>query len=164
MTKSETSGTRAVGILLVCLIVLVGVGGCSGTKRPSPVKITDYRAAPASRETVELSVSRREFVASVDRTKANDRLRLVPVFRRESGGRAALPEYRLFDVGRDSPYALIGLSTADILVAADDYLVYEPEGFRRYVKLLGNEKAVSVEVVRDGRPILLRTTFIDEPG
>jgi len=164
MTMVGISGVRTVSGFAFLVALSVGLGGCSGANRPSPVKIDELRQAPVSRETVELAVPRREFAAAVDRTKANDRLRLVPVFRRESGGRGMLPEYRLFDVGRDTPYALIGLATADILVAADEYLVYEPEGFRRYVKLLGNEKSVSIEVVRDGRPLLLKTTFIDEQG
>lgn len=152
------------GFLLVAVLVLGGLVGCSGTKGPSPAKLSELRATPSSRETIERSVPRAAFVAAVDRVKGSDRLRLVPVFRREGAGRATTPEYRLFDVGRDSPYALLGLATADVLLAVDDYVVYQPEGFRSYVSLLGGSASVSLEVVRDGRPLLIRTVFVDNQG
>ena len=94
----------------------------------------------------------------MERVQSADRLRLVPVFRRETAG-GGIPEYRLFDVGQDTPYGLLGLQTADVLVAANEYLIYDPDGFRKYIKLLGAESAVSLEVIRGGRSMLLRTTF-----
>jgi hypothetical protein len=156
MTRSEMRVFQ-----LAFLIAVSGLIGCSFSQAPSATKISDVRAvAPTNRETVQRTVARRDFQAAVDRSVAGDRLRLVPVFRRETAG-GGIPEYRLFDVGSGTPYALLGLQTADILIAANDYLVYEPEGFRKYVKLLGAESTVSLEVVRSGKATLLVTTLTD---
>lgn len=142
----------------VILGAVFGVG-CSMSPAPSATKISEFRTtSPVNRETIELTVARRDFQAAVERTQAADRLRIVPVFRRETAG-GGIPEYRLFEVGNDTPYGLLGLQTADVLVAANEYLIYDPEGFRRYVKLLGAEEVVSIEVVRAGKSMLLRTTF-----
>lgn len=147
---------------LVQLVVLFGAVcslGCSMKPRPSATKISEFRSTiPVNRDTVELTVARQDFQAAVERTQHDDRLRIVPVFRRERAG-GGIPEYRLFDVGQGTPYGLLGLQTADILVAANDYLIYDPEGFRKYVKLLGRESVVSIEVIRGGRSMLLRSTF-----
>ena len=159
MTVNHGVVSRCARGVLVLAVVLMA--GCWGAAPPSPTKITEFRPVPETRETLERTVARGEYAAAVDRSKAADRLRIVPVFRRETAGSGALPEYRLFDVGANTPYAFLGLETADILVAANDYVIYEPEGFRRYVKLLGGEKEVSIEVVRGGKPTLLRTTFAE---
>jgi type II secretory pathway component PulC len=154
---SKIQGVLAAGFCGVAIFL----SGCSMSSAPSATKISEYRGGePTNRETIERAVMRRDFQAAVERSQGADRLRLVPVFRRETAG-GGIPEYRLFDVGANTPYALLGLQTADILVAANDYLIYEPEGFRRYVRLLGGESAVTLEVVRSGKPTLLRTTFTE---
>jgi type II secretory pathway component PulC len=68
--------------------------------------------------------------------------------------------YRLFDVHDDSAYALLGLQTSDIIVAADRYLIKRPEQFPAFIGLLAGADEATIEIRRGGEGRLLKYSFL----
>jgi type II secretory pathway component PulC len=85
-------------------------------------------------------------------------IRLVPVFQSVSSTDSY--EYRVFDINQDGVYALLGLENADIIVAANRYLIRNPAQFPSFVQLLAAENEAQIEIRRDGEARLHKYSFI----
>jgi type II secretory pathway component PulC len=85
-------------------------------------------------------------------------VRLVPVYQSVSSTQTY--EYRLFDVSPDGVYGLLGLENSDIIVAADRYLLKNPNQFPAFVRLLSNENEATIEIRRGGEGRLLKYSFV----
>jgi type II secretory pathway component PulC len=88
---------------------------------------------------------------------------MVTVFRgpRDAGGGGNLPEYRLFDIRSQSVYDLLGIQSADVLVAAHGFIVYDPNSFPTYaLSFISQVEKPSIEIKRAGVPMLLNYEFV----
>ena len=68
------------------------------------------------------------------------KVRLVPTLQNDSGVLQGPPEYRVFEVKKGSVYDALGLQNADILVAADDYIIRSTIVFTEFVKLIPSRR------------------------
>ena len=107
------------------------------------------------------SIQRKDLQDALVRQGVNS-IRLVPVFENLSVTQSY--SYRLFDVHEDSAYALLGLQTSDVVVAADRYLIKRPDQFPAFVSLLANMDEASIEIRRGGESKLFKYNFIPAIG
>jgi hypothetical protein len=149
-------------------IALIGVctlmSGCSLFSDPfgsDGTKISTLRPKHPGTKTVALDLSRAEYEKALDSGSKNE-IRLIQVFSKEGGANAA-PEYRFFGIKKGSVYDLMGLQSLDILVAASDYVVPGGDLFWQYLQLLRNHETGSVEIRRDGVPMVF-TYSLRGPG
>jgi len=146
--------------LFAALMVLV-VSGC-GVSRPSePKYIDDIRPVPPPLKVVTYSIQRRDLQEALGSAKDNA-VRLVPVYQSVSSRQSY--EYRIFDVKPESAYALLGLESSDIIVAADRFLVKRPEQFPAFVQLMTGLDNATVEIRRGGESRLFKYSFIPSLG
>ena len=117
------------------------------------------QADPLSR-VVEVLVDRGRLIEVTDRDPELNRIRLIKTFTRasEQGG-DNYPKYRMFDIQPNGVYSLLGLRSADTLLAAHDYVVQSPNTFVEYVRLLRNEKESRIQILRHNEPIVLHITI-----
>lgn len=152
--RIQLFGALAAG-LLGCARLSGGPAGAEADK----YLITNMRPAPPpDLRTVSVTVERSELQKALGRTDLHGRVRLVPILRPESE-KIPYPEYRLFDVREGSAYALLGLQNADVLVAADGYVLKDPQTFPIFVQLLRGQPGGKIEIVRGGEPILMEYRF-----
>lgn len=146
--------------LLVCLTI-VAFSACS-MKPPAieAVKLSSVRSAPDGVKEVPLVIKRSALSTALEASSGTQNLRLVPLLVRASQGDVPA-EYRIFDIRPGSVGALLGLSNADILVSANDYIVRAPSQFYMYLQALKGEKSAQIEVRRAGKPLLLKYTFTE---
>lgn len=133
--------------------------GCQ-LHRHSPTVLSSVRPRVSNIETIQLEISRKEYAEILKDQTSIRRLRVIPIV---VGGKneGVIPEYRLFDVmPSGAPYKL-GLRSTDILVAANDFIIYEPEKFKAYLMLLAREKEATIEIRRGANPMLFRYKFVD---
>jgi len=141
--------------------VLVSAGGCFSSVPEAPQTLSSLRQGAVHSRLVEIEIPKSRYLTALSRGNSLAGIRIVQVYRRESMPSGGLPEYRLFDIDPLSPYALLGLKTADILLATNDYLIYNPEAFRLAVGQLHRESEAWIDLVRDGEPIQLRYRFTE---
>lgn len=139
-------------LLLTALVI-----GCHRQPR-LPTQLSSVRPPPPNSRTMELVVPREEYLARLRDPSMIGRMRVVPMTTRadESGG---IPEYRLFGIREESPAYLLGLRNADILVSANDFIIYDPQKFKGYLVLLQNQTEAQIEIRRGGDPIIFQYTF-----
>lgn len=146
---------------LFAFLFLVGFTGCAALSKVGgsgdSIRIEELRPTPIGRIQQEKAIDRTELVEKLRTGGSRNTVRLVEVFRR--GTPPPYPEHRFFDVQPGSVYALLGLESADILVAADGYVVKDPETFWAYLNLLPKLESGSIEINRLGAPILLKYTI-----
>ena len=111
-------------VLVCCLLA-----GCSMGKNLSAVRFSEQGGVGTQR-VEDVQVSRKKFQSALTQGAGVNDVRLVEIFRREG---QPFPQYHLFDIRKGGPYELLKLEDGDILLAANDYVVYEPTGFRTYV-------------------------------
>lgn len=136
--------------LISALFLCILISGCF-SKAPQPTLLSSVRPQPSNIITKTVIVSRPALEQALQ--KEGSSFRLIKVFRREAP--TGLPEYRVFGIQRSSSYELIGLQNADILIAANDYIIYNPQGFSDFMKFLAKNDGGQVEVLRGQQPILL---------
>ena len=142
-------------LLIAATVILPG---CIRPQAPEPVV---YSQTPGGKvqSTVELSIPRKKLQKALTRGSEANEIRLVQVFRRED---QPLPQYRLFSVQHGSIYDLLGLQETDILLAADDHVVFEPAAFRTFVvQYLPTQNDASITLMRDGVAMLYRYHITD---
>jgi general secretion pathway protein C len=83
-------------------------------------------------------------------------VRLVELLRGKDELVAGYPEYRIFGIRPDSVYSLLGLENADVIIAANGYIIDSPGKFPKYVSLLSEEKGGEVIIRRGGELLELR--------
>ena len=146
---------------LICLSLV----GCTtfNLKSDEPrgsVLLSNMRGGdPKELEIEKVTFSRKELAQAAAHPETA-KVRLVRLTRPGSSD-GAPPEFSLFDVHENSAPYLIGLRSADILTAAHGYVVYTPQQFGSYLRLLPKENTGSIEVNREGRPIRFEITVID---
>lgn len=147
-----------VGLGVVCFsLASVALSGCSASKVREPRVIDDVRPIPPVLKVSSFAIQRRDLQEALTRIKENP-IRLVPVFQSVSPGDSY--EYKIFDIGPNGVYALLGLENGDILVAANRYLIKSPPQFPAFVQLLANEKEATIEIRRGGESRLHKYSFI----
>lgn len=148
----------------LCVVVLtVAVSACvTGTAHRGDLpsrKIDDLRLAKPELKVVTRRVPRDRYLQAVENQTTLRSIRLVPLLKNAAGG-ASIPEYRVFDIQPDSAYTLLGLENADILVAAEGFVVLEPEIFPQYVALLREQQNARIEIRRANQPLVLDVQFV----
>ncbi len=148
-------------IALSLAVVGMLVGGCASSSLREPRFIDDIRPVPPPMKVLHYSIQRKDLQDALVRQGVNS-IRLVPVFENLSVTQSY--SYRLFDVHEDSAYALLGLQTSDVVVAADRYLIKRPDQFPAFVSLLANMDEASIEIRRGGESKLFKYNFIPAIG
>lgn len=145
-------------VLFMALCVLCSCAPSTDVDEPrTPTQRPHNQAA----RVISIQVPRAEYAAAVRNIDMLRRLRLVEVVASEEVGRSIFPEYRLFNIEPKGPYALLGLVEGDILVSANDYVLNDPERFRRYVQVLMRESGETfIEIRRQGEELILRFVFV----
>lgn len=147
---------------LILVISAFLFSGCStfsfGREEPKgAVLVNQMRGGePNDLEVQELqfsSASLKEAVAH----PGTSRMRLVQITR--PGNLQSLPEYRMFDVKPMSAPYVIGMRDADVLVAAHGYAIFSPQQFGKYLGVLPYQDNGSIEIRRNGKPILFKLTI-----
>lgn len=105
-----------------------------------------------------MKISRAEYTKALQNQKALQRLRMVPLLRSAKFA-TGIPEYRLFDVEPGSAADVLGLKNSDVLIAVDDFILYDSQKFKSYLMLLQNEQSSNLEVQRESKPILFKYVF-----
>lgn len=149
----------------LCLGILICLIGCSTFKLKSEepkgsVLIANMRGGDPKELEIERVTFTRKDLAQAAAHPETAKVRLVRLTRPGSSD-GAPPEFRLFDVHENSAPYIIGLRSADILVAAHGYVVYTPQQFGSYLRLLPKENTGSIEVNREGRPIRFEITIVE---
>ena len=146
------------GFFVVCALVLgLSISGCSSTSLKEPRFIDDIRPVPPPLRVIHLSIQRRDLQEALTRQGENA-IRLVPVF--DNIAVKQTYSYRLFDVRENSAYALLGLQSSDVVVAADRYLIKRPDQFPAFVSLLAGADQATIEIRRRGEGRLLKYNFL----
>lgn len=127
-------------------------------KIPLQTNINLIRPTPDHIKTINIEIPVDSYKDALKDQDLVRRVRLVPILQRE-GQKNSIPEYRLFSITPDGPAGMVGLQNADILVAANDYVIYEPEKFKAYLNLLATEKDASIEIRREEQPVKLSIHF-----
>ena len=147
--------------VLALILLFSGLIGCSGSSISEGVKLSSIRTPDPNRKPIEMKISRAALRSAVADLGTLNRARLVEVFFREQEVGGSPPEYRMFDIAPGSAYDILGLKNADVLVAADDYIVPSAPVFRTYVSLLPTQRDGSIEIRRMGQSMLFHYNFVD---
>lgn len=139
------------------VFVALSIAACSSTAINEPRLIDDIRPIAPPLKVMHLSIQRRDLQDALSRQGDNS-IRLVPVF--DNIAVKQTYSYRLFDVHENSVYALLGLQSSDVVVAADRYLIKRPELFPAFVGLLLSADQATIEIRRGGEARLLKYSFI----
>lgn len=148
---------RSVALVGLFSGVMLALSGCGPTAPKAPRFIDDVRPIPPSLKVISYTIQRRSLQDALTRIRENP-IRLVPVFQSVSSTDSY--EYRVFDINQDGVYALLGLENADIIVAANRYLIRNPAQFPSFVQLLAAENEAQIEIRRDGEARLHKYSFI----
>jgi type II secretory pathway component PulC len=148
---------RQIVLYVVSLVVVLGFQGCFSPAVKSPKFIDEVRPIPPALRVITYTIQRRDLQGALTKISENP-IRLVPVFQTVSSVESY--EYRIFDITRDSVYGLLGLENADIIVAANRYLVKNPAQFPAFVQLLARENEATIEIRRGGEARLHKYTFV----
>jgi type II secretory pathway component PulC len=130
---------------------------CSASSLREPKFIDDIRPVPPPLKVVHYSIQRKDLQDSLTR-QGDNAIRLVPVF--DSVSVKESYSYRLFDVHETSAYALLGLQTSDVVIAADRYLIKRPEQFPAFIGLLAGMDEATIEIRRGGEGRLFKYSFL----
>jgi type II secretory pathway component PulC len=140
---------------------MVFASGCFLYARPrGAVKLSDVRPVPESRTEKQMTLSAEALLEALAKGNQINRIRIVPIFYRSSQIGESYPEYRLFEIQNGSIYERVGLRNGDVLVAADDYVVFTPDQFREYMRVFPRLENPSMEITRDGKPLLFKYTIV----
>jgi len=134
----------------------------SGESTPEgAVQIDTLRGStPPERNTQIIPIRLEDLRRAQSNTDIN-RLRILKITMaaNEAASQDPIPQYRIFDVREDSVGELLGIENADVLVAANGYIVYHPDQFMRYLASLPISTGTFIEIRREGRPLLLKYEF-----
>ena len=135
--------------------------GCATLRDPSQqgdaVKISAIRPPYPGTKVVKRSFEKSDYEKALDSGSRNE-IRLIQVFAQDNSIKGPR-EFRFFDIREGSVYDFLGLKSLDILVAANDFVVPGAEFFWQYLQLLRYEDKASIEVRRDGVPMVFEYTF-----
>lgn len=152
---------RAICIVVSILGITVLGSACSGQQTTTVDPLSKSRSLPPGTRQIKKSISRKEYWQAIEKGGDINRARLVEVFHRDRDP-GVRPEYRLFDIREGSVYDLIGLKPLDILISANDYSVPSGSHFWQYLQLLRFANDATVEINRDGRPMVFNYSFVND--
>jgi type II secretory pathway component PulC len=141
-------------ILLFCALALLS--GCSARDAQGPVLLSSVRQPSALRSEDVITIPRTQVIEVLDSKRSINFIRLVQIFARHPEPSRVLPQYRMFNIRPGSIGDLLGLENGDILVAANDYVVFDPNKFQQYLELFRIEKDPFIEIIREGKPMVFR--------
>jgi type II secretory pathway component PulC len=150
----ETEQTLMTRVLFFCALTLLS--GCVARDSTGPVLLSSVRQPSALRTEDVITLPRSQVVEVLDSKRSINFIRLVQIFARHPEPSRVLPQYRMFNIRPGSIGDLLGFQNGDILVAANDYVVFDPNKFQQYLELFRIEKDPFIEIIRDGRPIVYR--------
>lgn len=157
-------GRRLCGRLYSALLgVVLTLSGCSLKPPWSQEELAagKSRKLPAEIAKKELTIPRAELVKRLRERGTADGVRLIRTMRGQSYEVEATPEYRIFGVKKGSVFELLGLQNADIILSAESFIIRDPRVFPEYVALLKDQPQASIEIRREGHPLLLAVTIKD---
>ncbi|MBX7139429.1 MAG: hypothetical protein K1X83_15785, partial [Oligoflexia bacterium] len=137
-----------------CTLGCSRFSGSSPENETRPIKVPEGSVSAA--ETTQ-SISRAALTERLKKGPIVNRVRLVEVYSRDS----SLPRHILFDVRKGSVYELLGLRERDVIIAVDDFLVYSPTQFVRYLDLMPGLPESKFLLEREGVPIVLKFTMVE---
>lgn len=144
---------------MLAALALVSLSACTRSTQVEPLKLTEVVGPKRQVDVIENQFTLVQYDTALAKRGTSSRIRLVRIFGNAMTVNSVLPEYRVFNVRPDSIYNMIGLKNGDILVAANDYVVQDPNQFDQYLEIVRTDPAPYVEIRRDGRPTLLKFTI-----
>lgn len=148
----------------VLILVAAVIGGCSASSingNTGPVAIDVVRPPPIERQALKQRVSRKALLVALQKGELVNSPRIVEIFFRSGETDLAIPMYRLFEVHPESVYSLLGLQAADVILAANNFVIFNQQQFRNYVRALPQQEQASIEIKRAGQPLLLTYEIVD---
>jgi hypothetical protein len=147
-------------LVFIFAVTFTGCINLFGNNRDTKLTLSEVRQVAPDREIVQIELNRNDLKAAINNTGLLYKVRLIPILKSELN-KEPYPEYRVFDIDAKSAYALLQLQNTDIIVGANDFIIKDPSVFPQYVSLLANEKTGTIEIVREGKTLLL-TYFISD--
>lgn len=148
---------------LVATTTLVLLSGCGfmNSERPVPKRWAELRGPARPSHEVQVVLSRDEYRRAVEDLQSLSAMRMVQILEPGQTDDLAPPQYRLFNVLPGSAFDMIGLKNTDILVAANDYILYDPQRFTTFMQLIAEEDEASIEIRRGAQPMLFSIHLVD---
>ena len=104
------------------------------------------------------SISREKFKEAVQNDHLLTRIRMIELLR-PADARVPWPEYRVLDILKGSPYYILGVRHDDVLVAVDDYIVWDKSKFIQYMVLVQDLPGGQITIRREGKVYTFRFDF-----
>lgn len=150
----------------VVLLLLSVSTGCSSffmgrNENGEGVRLSQIRGEDTAAKSYRVKMSRKVIERALEHGSVED-IRIVRIQRSmQSLAQIDVPEYRIFSLRERGPYRTLGLKNGDVLVAVEDYIVFDPWRFKRYVQMLPSQESAQIQIRRYGRPVILNYTFVD---
>jgi hypothetical protein len=145
-------------LYLGCIVLLAN---CE-TSPPKPEMIwSKARPEVAGLAVTEVKIPKVVYQASLADQSLLNRMRPIPIYAGTDSSSSSIPEYRLFDIVPGSPAYTLGLRTGDVLLAANDFIIYEPAVFAQYLTLLGTVNTATINIRRNETPIMFKYQFVE---
>lgn len=128
----------------------------SPSSSPNLVKVASYNQEVESAPVLSKTVSRADLRKAISHGNSARVVELL--YGRDSS--PGYKQYRLFGVDKNGPYALLGLENADIVVAANGYVLNSAEKLPKFIGLLPGEESATLDVRRSGKAIRFSYTFV----
>lgn len=150
-------------VRVVLVSLLLSLASCSAAKRiftrggsedRAGLHYSEFRPNESAR-IVEVQVKRSQMLEVLKNQNLN-RARLVPVFSHDGPA-----SYRLFDVQPGSVFSMLGLSNADMVLAADDFVISSWTQFFEFLSVLPQEKEANIRIRRAGEIVLLNIKVLE---
>jgi hypothetical protein len=150
-------------LVILCLITML-LSGCSLLKKnkvdTASYKLKDYNVAFSSQVATDISINKNKLIEAIAITEGKPEIRTVELLYR-SGESKPYPEYRIFGVEAESVYDLLGLQDADVIVAADGYILSQGAKFAAFVKLLPSLSEATIHFRRGRKPYVYKYKITD---
>lgn len=130
---------------LICFLI-----SCSSGVSVKPRKYSEKFPLPAQIETIDRSIEKQKFTKALNDSKLN-RIRLV-----ETAIGKDASEFRLFEIKQGSAYDLLGVKTADSILAINDIQITEGEKLLNIPFLVPRDGGLDILLRRSGQMLLIK--------
>lgn len=138
-------------LLLFLVLCMLAVGGCSVfSKRHSRFdgeEVLLSQLLPEQPKVIKRTIPEGKLEDAIQRSIGNRRMRVVRIYRRNSI--QSIPEHRVFDVTKGSPFDIIGLRSGDIILGVNDRLILEPAVMELYPQAVLQDKTSTITFNRN---------------
>lgn len=152
---------RLISKLGYSLTLLCVATGCSvfnpSHDIPAPVPMARYNPSSDAALIVPKTIKRTALNKAL---ASNQPARVVELLY----GKNASPgykQYRLFGVKPGSTYDLLGLENADIILAANGYVLHSQDKLPKFLALLPGEKRATIDIRRAGQAVRFAYTIVN---